>query len=292
MNSHVQTRTLSDALDSAEAVLVARNTTFRADRHRTSLADCFAKSRYPKFFGSWAFVAADFDAARRQVEACAPGLAASLVRPTHPNDFTIVGNCSLDLRFDPDANGADPVRLRLQNGRYAAGAKVTASTARLYSNGLAELPTTSGEKVYFYCPSHDAHSQTVAAELARAVFSARSTVRTMGITLKFPRARTFRLPEYPWVTSLQSACNLYRVVNFVSAGHSLVDHNGFFAQETQVVQVKYRCLPKRLPDVVIDRPFLVLFADGQGVHAAAWFDWDSFELQPTTVDAQDRRQES
>jgi hypothetical protein len=40
--------------------------------------------------------------------------------------------------------------------------------------------------------------------------------------------------------------------------------------------VEYRITSKKLAEIVIDKPFLVFFADKRGVHAAAWFSWDSF----------------
>ena len=64
--------------------------------------------------------------------------------------------------------------------------------------------------------------------------------------------------------------------NYVSGGWAFVDHNGFFAQETQVVQIAYFSIVKKQLEIVIDRPFLVFFADTHGIHTAAWFSWDSF----------------
>src|SRR5262249_54224257 len=107
----------------------------------------------------------------------------------------------------------------------------------------------------------------------------RGAVNKTGIRLGFPEARTGSLPDYGWVWGLKSECELYDVTNFVNSGEALVDHNGFFARETQVVQVRYSFAPRQYSDVVIDGPFLVFFADDTGVHAAAWFTRDAFTLK-------------
>ena len=274
MNSHLQTRTLTDALNLVDEVLRSRGSELVHSEQREHLALCFAKVRYPRYFDSWAFTAAEFDNAVKQVAQCAPHLAQKLEEPTHPNDLTVVGNCSLDLRFSPDPNGAKPIALQLCNGNRAKGASVTSSRARLYSNQLVGLPTEDSETVYFYAP--ESEPQLSAASLARQVFADKGKAIRTGITLQFPVAQTTNLMDNSWVKELVSTCGLYSIKNYVSAGKALVDHHGFFAQETQVVQVEYRITSKKLAEIVIDQPFLVFFADKRGVHAAVWFSWDSF----------------
>src|SRR5690242_13774453 len=123
MDSHLQTRTLPDALDHVDAVLRGRGTELRPSPERERLTSCFAKKRYPKFFDSWAFLASEFEEAVAKIAAVAPELAGKLKPPESPNDFNVVGNCSLDLRFAADPNGADPVKnMKLRNGTRVTGA--------------------------------------------------------------------------------------------------------------------------------------------------------------------------
>lgn len=268
-----------DALAAADAVLRARGTAFCASQERIRLQMQFARVPYPRFFDSWVFAADNFDAAIERVRGCAPELARALVRPESPGDFTIVGNCALNLEFDADSNGATKTTIQLRTGRSVPGAKVTSTAAQIYSNGLVEIPARSGERVYF-CSGTQIPEVLAAAQSARRLFLDKGGALAQGVTLRFPVARTSRLPDYSWVTGLESTCERYAVRNFVSQGEAWVDHNGFFARETQVVQMVERCPTNDYREVLIDGPFLVFFADRHGVHAAAWFDWDSFGPSP------------
>src|SRR5262249_44198114 len=147
---------------------------------------------------------------------------------------------------------------------------------RVYSNQLVELPANrkgmldedeggeqdgadgEAERVYFYSPA-DAPDMPAAA-LAAKVFAERGDAVKEGITLRFPIARPAELPDYTWVSALTSVDGLYVVRNFVNSGEALVDENGFFARETQVVQMTLRSMPMPLDEVTIDGPFLVFFA--------------------------------
>jgi len=280
MSSHLQTRTLIDALSEVDVLLQGRGTALQASPQRAALARSFAAKRHPKFFDAWAFSAAEYELAVWRVREVAPALAAKLEPPTSPGDFTIVGNCALDLRFKADPNGANKAHVKLRDGTRAFGAEVKASGALVYAKRLVALPATSEGQpvhVYFYQPNEDP-ADTTAAELAAKVFTTLGSPLSAGVTLRFPVARTSSLPDCGWVSRLQSACRLYAVGNHVSAGEALVDHNGFFARETQVVQVAYLSISRPMKTVVINGPFLVFFADEEGVHAAAWFDWDAFSL--------------
>lgn len=278
MDSHLQTRTLSDALDAVDEVLKSRHSALAPCAERRHLAGWFGKERPGQFFDSWAFTAREFDQAILEISRCAPQLASRLERPADPRDFTVAGNCSLELRFSSDPNGADPIPLQLCTGDWVQGATVTARRTRLYANQLIEIPAQEEKSVYFFSPPDDA--QKPAAQLAQELFAGRGEATRQGLTLKFPAARTSRLVDYPWVKELVSTCGQYYVKNHLSAGEALVDHNGFFARETQIVQMKWLCIGEDFPKVVIDRPFVVFFADVHGVHAAAWFGWDSFSAAP------------
>lgn len=274
MISHLQTRTLTDALKLVDNVLKSRNTALVHSELRERVASWFGNERYPRFFDSWAFTATDFDSAIVKVSQNAPQLVQQLEKPIHPYDFTLVGNCSMDLRFSSDSNDADPIPLQLFNGNWVRGAVFTSSRTRVFSNQLIGLPTKQSETVYFYSP--ESEPQISAANLAQQIFADKGkTIRT-GITLKFPVAQTSNLMNYSWIKELVSTCGLYFIKNYISAGKALVDHNGFFAQETQVAQIKYLYKLEKLTEIVIDKPFLVFFADIRGIHAAAWFSWDSF----------------
>ena len=43
-------------------------------------------------------------------------------------------------------------------------------------------------------------------------------------------------------------------------------------------QARTENMSEKRPGVIVDGPFVVFFADDTGVHAAAWFDRDSFRL--------------
>jgi hypothetical protein len=62
----------------------------------------------------------------------------------------------------------------------------------------------------------------------------------------------------------------------MGTGMALVNETGFFAQETQAMQMFALSTRTEVLDLVIDRPFLVFFASDYGVHAAAWFRRDAF----------------
>ncbi|MEZ5427748.1 MAG: hypothetical protein R2747_15875 [Pyrinomonadaceae bacterium] len=274
MTSHLQTRTLPDSLDAVDRILSERGTRLRDSKPRSELVLNFASEAYHKYFGNWAFTADEYSSLVSKILQIAPELAGRLKKPETPNDFTIAGHCSLDLRFQADPNGADPIDHQLRDGTAVRGAKVTSKHAKRYANGLVALPTESDEWVYFFQPGTRPDLQ--AAALANSVYADCGDIEQTGITLIFPQARTKQLPDYGWVWQLKSECGRYYVSNFVNSGEALVDENGFFARETQVVQMKYRCLSEDRLQVVIDGPFLVFFADPGGVHAAAWFDKDSF----------------
>lgn len=274
MQSHVQTRTLTDALAKAAEILRTRNTSFVASAEHAALDELFARSPRGEAFRSWAFLAAEYDQAVRQVQECAPALAASLERPSHPNDFVVVGHCSLDVRFPAEPNGAEAIELEVLGGETVKGAEVTARSAHLFRDGTVAFPIDTGGVVYLHQPTEEPNSS--AAQLAYDVWSKLGKPRSAGLTVQFPAARTTNVPEYPWVTRLVSTCDLYFVKKHLCQGEAHVDHNGFFASETQVVQVAWRSVPPKLQKVVINGPFLVFFADSDGVHAAAWFGQDSF----------------
>tara|TARA_B110000495_G_scaffold168066_1_gene154830 strand:+ start:4378 stop:5106 length:729 start_codon:yes stop_codon:yes gene_type:complete len=227
------------------------------------------------------FSAAEYDDLVAEIAQLAPELVDRLNGPFTDDDFTIVGHCSLDLRFQADNNGGDPIDHRLRDGTAVRGAKVTSKQAKRYANGLVALPVASGESVYFFQP--EKHNDWQAASLAASVYEERGNIEQTGITLIFPQARTKQLPNYEWVEQLTSECRMYYVGNYVNSGEAVVDENGFFARETQVVQMRYLSASKDRYQVIIDGPFLVFFADSNGVHAAARFDKDSFVLPNVTT---------
>lgn len=281
MESQLQTRALSDALRLADGILRSRGTSFNDSVHRTALSSVFADEPQSTYFYSAAFLASDFTAAQAIVASFAPALAGQLEPPKNANEFIIVGNCSLDLQFEPDPNGAVSLNVKLKNGAVAEGARVTSKRARIYSNGIVELPTTTGEKVFFFAPSEP--PVLTPAELAMKVFKERGRAEFEGVELYFPIAKTSKIPEYTWVTSLESKCGGYYIGKYISCGEAIVNHNGFFAQDTHVVQIRYRCGVDERRVVSIDGPFLVFFATDLGVHVAAWFDWDSMSVLPETA---------
>lgn len=193
----------------------------------------------------------------------------------------MAGHCSLDTRFSAEPNGAQAIELEVLGRTLVKGAEVTALSARLFADGTVGFPIDAGGVVYLHQPPRAPASS--AAQLAHAVWADLDKPRLAGLTVQFPAARTTSVPEYPWVRRMVSSCGLYFVKDHLCQGEAHVDHNGFFASETQVVQIAYRSLPRGLQKIVIDGPFLAFFADSQGVHAAAWFGHDSFEaVRPRT----------
>jgi hypothetical protein len=43
--------------------------------------------------------------------------------------------------------------------------------------------------------------------------------------------------------------------------------------------MEYLCKGEELKPIAIDGPFVAFFADSSGIHAASWFDRDSFVLE-------------
>jgi hypothetical protein len=275
--SHLQTRTLTDALNAVDAILISHSTQLQSSQQRLTLASALAQEPPTKEFHSWAFSAAEYSELSEQISVIAPDLAARIEPPTHPRDFTVVGHCAVDLRFESVPNGAYEVEHTSEEGTVVVGCCVHSARARRYSSGLVALPTIDGRDVYFYQPP--TQPTQGAAALAATIYSDRDPSPASGVVLTFPRAATSTLPPYDWVSGLESRCGLYVVKNFVSGGDARVDQAGFFAQETSVVQVKYRSIPDTFPEVLIDGPFLVFYADQHGVHVAAWFDEDSFAVR-------------
>jgi len=272
--SHLQTRTLTDALDRVDAVLDTRSTRLQATDERDKLARCFSRLPCPDF-ESWAFSASDYEECAAAVRKRAPEILHRLQKPITDRDFDIVGHSSLDLRFDIDPNGAKSVPHTLRDGTAVQGASVTARGSLRYSSGLISIPTTDARTLYLYQP--DDLPQSNAAEVASSIFEMpRGKPAQKGFSVTFPRARTQNLLDHDWVNHLESDDGQYEVRNFVSSGEAILDENGFFARETQIVQVQYFSMVIGVQRVTIDGPFLAFFADDSGVHAAAWFDRDSF----------------
>lgn len=270
MNSHIQTRILTDALNKVDDVLKTRNTSLIYSADQEQLGSYFAQKAYPKYFDSWAFTAAEFSATVEKIAQITPHLVPQLEEPTSPYDFTIIGNCSLDLIFNFD--NAYERSLQLCNGKWVKFAQVD-SYGKVYSNRLIAIQTSiPSEKVYFYCP--ETEPQLSAASLAQQVFANRDDAIDTEISLKFPMAQTTHLVDYPWVKDLKSKCGLYEVRNHLYSGKAVVNQYGFFAQEIHVVDMM--CLSFMEYEKVIDRPFLIFFANEDGIHAAVWFSWDSF----------------
>jgi hypothetical protein len=241
---------------------------------RCRLAACFAPK--PAFgFDSWAFSASEYEETALAIGERAPELLDRLMEPLEDSDFTVVGHCDLDLRFDTDPNGAKSIPHILRDGTPVNAARITSAKARLYSSGLVSLPTIDGKIVYLFQPSDPPAAN--AAQIASSCFAKRGKSTRKGLAVTFPQARTASLPDYSWVTQLTSEDRLYVVKNFVNSGEAILNKNGFFARETQVVQLDYLDIPEERYQVIIDGPFVVFFADDAGVHAAAWFDRDSFE---------------
>lgn len=270
--SHLQTRTLTDALDRLDTLLATRRTRLKATEERRRLASYFAPHPQPEF-ESWAFSASEYQEAALVIRERAPELLGHLHKPLNDRDFTVVGHCSLDLRFAADPNGANSVQHTLHDGTQVRGARVTSAKALLYSSGLVSIPTMDGRDVYLFQPAGPREGN--AAQVASSTFKNRGKTARVGLTVTFPQAQTANLPEYGWVTQLESEDGLYMVRNFVNSGKAILNENGFFARETQVMQVAWLCETEEYHQVIIDGPFIAFFADDTGIHAAAWFDRDS-----------------
>lgn len=241
-------------------------------RERRQLASCFAPQPGPDF-ESWAFSASEYEQVARVITERAPEILGRLQRPASERDLSLVAHCSLALRFDTDPNGAESVPHALRDGTPIEGAWVSSAKALLYSSGLAALPTIDGRFVYFFQPES---REGNAAQIASSIFKNCGEATRQGLAITFPEARTGTVVDYDWVMQLASEDGLYQVVNCVNSGEAILNYNGFFARETQVLQVAYYSMPEARHEVVIDDPFVVFFADATGVHAAAWFDRDSF----------------
>lgn len=271
--SHLQTRTLTDALDLVDAVLRARRTRLVESPDRRSLAGCFAP-RPAKGLQSFVCTASEYDETAALIVKIEPALLGLLQRPLTDRDFGLVGHSGLDLRFETDPNGAERTPLPLADGSTVTGAHVTSMDGVLYSSGLISLPTLDGRLVYLWQPAQPPEGD--AARIAASILEKRGRPTVEGISVTFPLARTDRLLDHAWVGRLRSEDGLHSVTRFVSSGAAILDENGFFSRETQVVKTKYRCVPTERHRVTIDGPFVVFLADTSGVHAAAWFDRDSF----------------
>lgn len=285
--SHMQSRGLTDALCLVDNILAGRGTSLAYSAARAALARWFAPQPHPVFFDGWAFMADGYAEAMARIRACAPGLAQQVVPPSNPNDFTIVTHCALDLRFAAVPEG-NLVKLMLANGTQASGAEVPCERGIVYSNGMVALPAADGNWVCFHQPGED-FADGAAAAATRAL-AGRGQAAHVGLDFSFPVARTSTLPDYEWVRSLQSRCATYVVRAFHSQGEARVDQHGFFARETQVVQMGYLSMREPLRKIVFDGPFLAFFAAAGGVHVAAWFDWDAFQAVAATGDGPEAAQ--
>lgn len=184
--SHLQTRTLTDALDRADSILGLRRTRLGEVKDRHRLANCFAVRPGPEF-QSWAYSASEYDETALAVGKHAPELLSRMQRPISDQDFTIIGHCSLDLRFDTDHNGANSVRHTLRDGAQVAGAQVSSVKAVLYGSGLVSLPTIDSRVVYPRQPTE--RPATDAAQLASSSLENRGEIVKTGLSVTFPRAR-------------------------------------------------------------------------------------------------------
>jgi hypothetical protein len=274
MGSYIQTRNLTDSLDRVDEILAQRNARLKESLERNKLSQCFGDKPSPEFFRSWAFSAAEFNETMALIRNLVPELSDQLTVPRSERDFTIVGHCLLEVHFCCDPNGAYEESLNLADGTEVIGATVIGEEIKCYSNGLILVPTEPSGFVYFYQP--ETHLNSSAAEMAAIMLEQADEVVYQGIHLKFPYAQTRNLPAYKWIEKLKSEDGQYRVANFVHQGESFVDHNGFFAQETDIVQMEFLCEMEARKKVRIDGPFLVFFADQTGLQAATWFDYDSF----------------
>jgi hypothetical protein len=164
MQSHVQTRTLADALGRIDEILADRAACLKESTERNALSRSFAVQPYPRFFDSWAFLAAEYDEIIAVISERAPDLVDRIQIPSSERDFTVVGQCSLDARFECNPNGASEVSHRLADGSRIAGARVIGSDNCVYSNGLLSIPTETSGSVYLFQPKEP--SKVQAAELA------------------------------------------------------------------------------------------------------------------------------
>jgi len=274
LQSHTQTRTLTDALNRADEILIKRGTCLKESPGRSELSRSFAVRPYPNFFNSWAFSAVEYGETIALIRKHAPEISDRLKIPNSEFDFIVVGHCSLEAPFDCDPNGAYEVSHRLTDGTKVAGATVIGAEICLYSSGLLRVPTETAGFIYFYQPAEPVKVE--AARLAATTFEQAGDIVCRGVNLTFPRASTSRLPDYEWVKDQETEDKLYRIANFVHSGESFVDHHGFFARETSIVQLQFLSEVEEREKIVINGPFLVFFADHSGVHAASWFDQDSF----------------
>jgi len=274
VHSNIQTRTLTDSLNRVDELLNLRNSRLRESEHRKKLAGNFSPHCYPDFFHSWAFSAEEHKHMTTRITEIAPELAGTLKQPRSNRDFTVVGHCSLYLSFFTDPNGAYQVEHRLADGTPVSGARVIAGEGCVFENGLVRIPAEKQLSVHFYQP--EAPVDEYAAGVAVQALEGAGSIVTQGVELTFPEARTKRLPRYDWVSQLKSENGLYEVKSFISSGDSFVDQNGFFSRETQIVQMEFLSEPEEYAKTVIDRPFVVFFADNSGVQAATWFGRDAF----------------
>lgn len=276
LESHIQTRALVDALNGVDDLLHGRNTKLVKSNERKSLAKNFSVKPYHKFFYAWAFTAKEYPTLLKKIKVLSPELVSKLVPPERPGDFTLVGHCELALKFKLVENGSMETKIVLQSGETVKAASIISERAFQYSNGVVCVPSRSGENIYFYSPTDD--NNAFSSDLACKIFQTCNKIEIKKLQLSFPIAKTNTIPKYEWVWRLESENELYFVKNFINSGEAIVDENGFFAKETQIVQMKERGFVPEFTKVTINKPFLVFFADDSGVHASAWFNKDSFEM--------------
>jgi hypothetical protein len=206
--SHLQTRILIDGLNRVDAILASRRTRLVDSEERRRLTDCFAPKALPEF-DSWAFTADQYEMTVRTIKKRAPEVLPHLKKPLYERDFTIAGHCNLDLQFRADPHGKVSIPHVLQNGNSIKGARVRSEWGRLYSNGLISLPTHDGKAVFLFQP--DGPYDEGAAIIASSAFMHRGEVETKGLAVTFPKARTNLIPDYSWVTRLNSEDGQYGV---------------------------------------------------------------------------------
>jgi hypothetical protein len=256
-----------------DAILEPKGTQLEDSEERQKLARCFAPISRDEFM-SIAFTASEYEETAAIIKTHAPEVLPHIKRPVLENDFTVVGHGRLDLPFRVITPDRRSIRHTLRDGTFVQGAQIASKHNLLYSNGLIRIPADNGKGVYLYQPADP--SMADATEMAAAMFKTRGEVSTKGLTVSFPKARTERLPDYQWVTQLRSKDDKFRVESFIGTGEAILNEKGFFTRETQVIEVLVFCVTTGLPLTSIDGPFFAFFADDTGVHAAAWFDHDSF----------------
>jgi len=271
--SYLQTRVLIDGLDQVDSTLSSKGTQLEDSKERQRLARSFAPLSHDDFM-SIAFTASDYEKASSLIEKHAPEALPHIKKPVQNGDFTVVGHGRLELPFRVITPDRRSIRHTLRDGSFIQGAQIASKSNLLYSNGLIRIPADGNRGVYLYQPIDS--SGVDAIELAASMFKNRGEVSTQGLTVSFPQARTERLPDYQWVTQLRSKDDKFRVESLVSTGEAILNEKGFFMRETQVIEVLVFCMTGGLPRASIDGPFVAFFADDVGVHAAAWFDHDSF----------------